>query len=137
MNKCYLALGSNQKHPTRQIWQALKAIKTLPATHMIKYSKMYWSKAWGVANQQDFCNAVVEINTRLDPWVLLTCCQSIEKQQGRVRKKRWGPRVIDIDIIIFNNRKINSRRLKIPHPHFKNRDFVLKPLLEINHNFQV
>lgn len=132
MNRCYLSLGSNQKSPERQIRQAITALQRMPQTSLIKVSNLHWTKAWGLHAQQDFCNALVAINTRLSPLALLEHCQKIELKQGRVRKRRWGPRTLDIDIILYAQRIINTPRLKIPHPHCLKRDFVLIPLLEIH-----
>ncbi len=131
MNVCYLSLGSNQKFPERQIRIALKNIKSIPYTSITKVSKFDWNKAWGVEAQQDFCNVLVKIITNLDPFLLLEYCQKIEKKQGRVRKKHWGPRTLDIDIILYNNRIINHPILKIPHPYYLERDFVIKPLQQL------
>lgn len=131
MNKCYLSLGSNQKCPERQIRQGLKAIKDLPSTAITQVSTLHWTKAWGVSNQPDFCNVVVEIITRLSPERLLSCCQKIEANQGRVRKKRWGPRTLDVDIILYATRRIKTNKLVIPHAHMHVRDFVLIPLSEL------
>lgn len=132
MNICYLGLGSNQKSPERQLRRAIRSIRALPATSITKISNMHRSKAWGFLGQQDFCNAVIEISTRLPPLKLLHACQMIEKQQGRVRKKRWGPRIIDIDILLYAEQNIRSKKLITPHPHILARDFVLIPLNEIN-----
>lgn len=137
MNKCYLGLGSNQKEPERQIRRAIKAIQSIPLTCVTQASKCYWNKAWGMETQQDFCNVVVEVLTRLSPHALLKKCNAIEKQQARVRKKRWGPRTIDIDIILYGNRKISTRTLCVPHPHMMTREFVLHPLLQINPSLQL
>jgi len=134
MNSCYLSLGSNQKTPERQIRMAINAIKKIPSTYIIEISQLYWTKAWGIETQQDFCNAVIHIGTVLDPYFLLKKCQKIESDQGRIRKKHWGPRTLDIDIILYGDRIINSPNLAIPHPYFKIRDFVMKPLLELNPN---
>ena len=131
MNLCYLGLGSNQRSPERQLRRAIQSIKKLRAISVTKISSFYWSKAWGLSNQQDFCNAVIEIHTTLPPLKLLKACQLIEYQQGRIRKKHWGPRVIDIDILIYQDRIIQSKRLTLPHPHIMSRDFVLTPLSEI------
>lgn len=131
MNSCYLALGSNQNNPERQLRQALRAIKQLPKTTVLKASSFHWTKAWGLSAQQDFCNAVVLIHTQLSPLVLLKLCQAIENQQGRVRKRRWGPRTLDIDIILYGQRKMRSKELTLPHPYFLERDFVMSPLCEI------
>lgn len=137
MNICYIGLGSNQKSPERQIRRAIESIKNLPHTSVLKVSTLYWTKAWGLQVQQDFCNVMLELSTLLQPCLLLEHCQRIEKKQGRIRKKRWGPRTLDIDIILYGNRIINSKNLKIPHPYMLERDFVLKPLLEINPNIQL
>jgi 2-amino-4-hydroxy-6-hydroxymethyldihydropteridine diphosphokinase len=106
----------------------------MPSTQVLKVSSLYWNKAWGVETQQDFCNVVLELTTSLDPYVLLSFCQKIERHQGRIRKRHWGPRTIDIDIILYGMRTIKTPKLTLPHPWFLERDFVLKPLLEINPN---
>ncbi|KTC90249.1 2-amino-4-hydroxy-6-hydroxymethyldihydropteridine diphosphokinase [Fluoribacter dumoffii] len=137
MNVCYLGLGSNQQMPERQLRQAIKSIKALRHTVVTKVSSFYWTKAWGLQGQQDFCNAVIELITYLSPLQLLNACQKIEKQQGRVRKKRWGPRIIDIDLLFYENRVIRSKKLTLPHPHIQARDFVLNPLMEINPNYKI
>lgn len=137
MNICYLGLGSNQKSPERQLRQAIRALKSLHAISITKTSSFYWTKAWGLQKQQNFCNAVVEIVTVLSPQQLLSACQKIEIQQGRVRKKRWGPRVIDIDILIYGERTIHTKNLIIPHPRMMERDFVLVPLREIVHRHPI
>lgn len=131
MNICYLGLGSNQKSPERQLRRAIRSIRALNSTSLTKVSRFHWTKAWGLQGQQDFCNAVVEISTTLAPLQLLRACQHIEKQQGRVRKKRWGPRVIDIDILTYGNKTIRINNLTIPHPYIASRDFVLQPLSEV------
>ncbi|RUR12222.1 2-amino-4-hydroxy-6-hydroxymethyldihydropteridine diphosphokinase [Legionella sp. km772] len=128
MNICYLSLGSNQKSPERQIRAALNNIKKIPRTILTKISPLDWNKAWGVPTQQDFCNVLVEIRTNLNPFLLLKHCQKIERKQGRVRKKHWGPRTLDIDIIVYNTRTINNPSLTIPHPYYQDRNFVMQPL---------
>ena len=137
MNRCYLSLGSNQKYPERQIRQALEAIKKQPRTVLIRHSPLDWNKAWGFGRQQDFCNVLVEINTLLSPLKLLFYCQAIEKQQGRVRKKRWGPRTLDIDIISYGKQTIKSPKITIPHPYALQRDFVHIPLKKMNPNHEL
>ncbi len=131
MNFCYLSLGSNQKCPERQIRAAINALRALPSTHITQVSSLYWNKAWGLQTQQDFCNVVVEITSTLNPLLLLKFCQKIEQKQGRVRRKQWGPRALDIDIILYGSRKITTPRLTIPHPYFLERDFVIQPLLKL------
>jgi 2-amino-4-hydroxy-6-hydroxymethyldihydropteridine diphosphokinase len=132
MNICYLSLGSNQKCPARQIRLAIKALKNIPRTIVLKTSKLYWTKAWGLEAQQDFCNIIVQIATMVQPTQLLFACKRIEQNQGRIRKRHWGPRVLDIDIILYAKRKINTNHLKIPHPHFMEREFVILPLQEVS-----
>ncbi|HHF7365495.1 TPA: 2-amino-4-hydroxy-6-hydroxymethyldihydropteridine diphosphokinase [Legionella bozemanae] len=137
MNICYLGLGSNQHVPERQLRKAIKSIKALRTTVVTKVSSFYWNKAWGLQGQQDFCNAVIELFTRLSPIELLNACQKIEKKQGRIRKKHWGPRVIDIDILLYADQVIHSKKLVIPHPYIQSRNFVLIPLIEINPNYKL
>lgn len=132
MNVCYLGLGSNQKSPERQLRRAIRSISSLNFTSITQVSNFHWTKAWGLQNQQNFCNIVIEINTVLTPQKLLNACQQIEKKQGRVRKRRWGPRTIDIDILIYGARRVQLQTLMIPHPHILSRDFVLIPLKELN-----
>jgi 2-amino-4-hydroxy-6-hydroxymethyldihydropteridine diphosphokinase len=114
-----------------QIEAAIEAIKKIPTTELLRRSPYYESKAWGYTNQADFLNVVVEISTRLLPHQLLRHCKSIEKQQGRVDGERWGPRPIDIDILIFGDRRIKTATLVVPHPHMWERQFVLKPLADL------
>lgn len=131
MNIAYLALGSNQYNPERQLRRAIQAIQALQQTVVTKTSSFHWTPAWGLQSQQIFCNAVIEIKTRLQPRLLLEKCNFIEEQQGRIRTKKWGPRIIDIDIVLYADRKIATKTLTIPHPHMHERDFVLKPLSEV------
>lgn len=131
MNNCYLSLGSNQKQPERQIRAAIRAIRKLPKTSIDKISSLYWTKPWGLTAQQDFCNAVIRVRTTLKPQQLLKHCQLVETKLGRVRKKPWGPRIIDVDIILYEDLCIKTSTLTIPHPLFELRDFVLLPLNEI------
>jgi 2-amino-4-hydroxy-6-hydroxymethyldihydropteridine diphosphokinase len=136
MNVCYLGLGSNQKAPKRQIRKAIQSIAALNSTVVKKVSSFYQTKAWGLQSQQDFYNVVIEVTTRLPPLMLLKACQKIETRQDRVRKKHWGPRTIDIDILFYNKQKIKSKKLVVPHPYIQERDFVLIPLNEIEPNFK-
>lgn len=134
MNTCYLSMGSNQKNPERQIRLATKNLRMIPHTSIKGCSSLHWSKAWGLHQQQDFCNVVVEISTTLTPEYLLKWCQQIENKHKRVRKKNWGPRTLDIDIVLFGNRSYKSKNLTIPHPYYLSRSFVIQPLLEINNS---
>lgn len=95
-------------------------------------SRFYATKAWGIENQPDFANAVMEIKTELSPHDLLRALQKIELEMGRKRTEKWGPRIIDLDILLYDNLQINDETLKIPHPYMQERDFVMIPLREIN-----
>lgn len=128
---CYLGLGSNLNSPKRHMRLAFQALKTLPQTQILNISSLYQSKPAGVVGQPDYCNAVVKINTRLPAHKLLQYCQTIETLHGRVRKKRWGSRTLDIDLLLYGKHSIQTPDLTIPHPRLHVRDFMLTPLLEL------
>lgn len=133
MTICYLALGSNLSSPKRQLQTAIKSIRHIPNTCLKKVSPIYQSKPFGVSSlsQPNYSNAVVIIETKLPPGTLLHYCQLIEKKQKRVRLKYWGARTMDIDILLFGGKNIQTKDLTIPHPRMHERDFVLVPLLDI------
>ena len=132
MSICYLGLGSNLDSPKRQLNCAIQEIKKIPKTSLLKKSLIYQTKPMGKGFQPGYCNQVVMIKTRLLPNQLLAYCQMLEKKQRRVKKRAWGPRTLDVDILLYGSLKIKHNHLKIPHPGILYRDFVLKPLLEIN-----
>ncbi|WP_019216843.1 2-amino-4-hydroxy-6-hydroxymethyldihydropteridine diphosphokinase [Legionella tunisiensis] len=134
MISCYLGLGSNLRSPQRQLRQALAALRHLPSTQITKVARFHRSRAWGRKAQPDYYNTVIALQTHLTPEQLLKFCQKIERQQGRIRKVRWGSRTLDIDILLFGTRKINSIQITIPHPQLHLRDFVFVPLLELSPN---
>ncbi|MCP4323798.1 MAG: 2-amino-4-hydroxy-6-hydroxymethyldihydropteridine diphosphokinase [Psychromonas sp.] len=128
----YIGIGSNQQDPIKQAQQAIEALKHLPNSTLTKCSSLYCSAPMGPQDQPDYINAVAEIETQLTAIELLDALQVIEQNQGRVRKdNRWGPRTLDLDIILYDNQQINSERLVIPHYGMQKREFVLYPLLEI------
>ncbi len=131
MTLCYLGLGSNLNYPERQLRMALASLRLLPYSTIKKIAPIYRSKAWGRKAQPPFLNTVIALNTSLDPKRLLGYCQKIELKQGRIRKVTNGARTIDIDILLYGKQKINSRNLKVPHPGMLERDFVLRPLMQI------
>lgn len=138
MITAYIAVGSNLADPVSQAKLAIEALKTLPDSEFVKTSELYSSTPMGPRNQPDYINAVVAIKTNLTPLQLLDCTQAIEQEQGRVRKdERWGPRTLDLDIILYGNEVINSERLTIPHYGMKEREFVLYPLAEIAPSLQL
>lgn len=128
---CYLGLGSNLKHPKRQLNRALQALQHLPRSTITQRSSVYSSQPMGVRAQPSYCNMVIAIQTSLPPLILLGHCQSIENKQQRIRKRRWGARTLDIDVLLYGNQSIRTRNLTVPHPHLFERDFVLIPLQEL------
>lgn len=131
MAVAYIALGSNLNTPAEQLNTAVKAIAALPYTSVEKVSSYYGSKPMGPQDQPDYVNAVLQIQTELSPPALLDELQRIENEQGRVRLRRWGERTLDLDILLYDNLKMQSERLTIPHYDMQNREFVIVPLAEI------
>lgn len=132
MIHCYIGLGSNLHSPIRQLHQAIQHLKCLPSTHIIKLSPLYLSEPMGKRGQPAYCNMAALLSTRLPPFKLLHYCHLIENKQQRVRKSKWGPRTVDIDLLLYANQRYHSPALQIPHPALLHRDFVLVPLLAIN-----
>lgn len=130
--KVYIGLGSNLANPLRQINTALKKINSLPHTALTRVSSLYCSAPLGPIDQPTYVNAVARIDTKLRPEELLEQLLAIEKQQGRIRKERWGPRTLDLDILLYDNLNLTTPLLSIPHPQLVHRNFVVIPLLEIN-----
>ncbi|WP_194437983.1 2-amino-4-hydroxy-6-hydroxymethyldihydropteridine diphosphokinase [Vibrio fluminensis] len=135
MITAYIAVGSNLADPVTQANAAIDALKLLPSSEFMQASQLYSSTPMGPQDQPDYINAVVAIKTELTPLELLDCTQAIELEQGRVRKdERWGPRTLDLDIILYGNEVIDSERLTVPHYGMREREFVLYPLAEIAPN---
>ena len=131
-NSCFLGLGSNLNNPSKQLKVAIKHINNLTNTRIIKLAPWYQSKAWGVTEQHDFVNTVIEIQTKLTPLALLKAIKNIEyRLMHRQSNKKWHARVIDIDILLFGNQKINRKQLTIPHPWIADRPFVWIPLFKL------
>lgn len=127
----YLALGSNMGDRERNLSDAIEQISNMGKTILKAVSNIYETKPVGYLEQEDFLNMAVAIETELEPLVLLHKLQEIEKLLGRTREIHWGPRTIDIDILLYNDSKINAPRLVVPHPRMFERAFVLKPLKDI------
>lgn len=127
----YLSLGSNLQGPITQVMQGIKRLNQLPDTTLINASSLYRTKPWGMVEQADFINAVVKLHTTLPARTLLAHLLALEVAQGRVRKLKWGPRIIDYDILLYGQKTFNEAQLTIPHPQMHCRDFVLIPLAEI------
>ena len=132
MHTVYLGLGANLNAPRKQIHAAVAALKALEDVEFVCVSHDYASKPMGPQDQPDYVNAVACVKTALMPEQLLDLTQAIELEHGRVRKEqRWGPRTLDIDILLFGNDVINTPRLTVPHYGLTEREFVVYPLLEI------
>lgn len=129
---CYLGLGSNLNFPKRQLRLAISALHKLKNSSILKISNFYFNKPMGVKAQPMFYNLVIAMQTSLPPHHILMYCQEIEKNQSRIRKKKWGARTIDIDILLYGDFNIKTKNLEIPHPYMLDREFVLLPLLEIS-----
>lgn len=128
----YIGLGSNLDSPIKQLDQALASLSQLPSSTLLSSSSYYGSKPVGPQDQPDFVNAAALLQTALSPEALLTQLQMIERNQGRIKKRHWGERTIDLDILLYGNLILNSEQLTIPHSELANRDFVLRPLLELD-----
>jgi len=138
MTIAYIAVGSNLSDPVTQANQAIEALKQLPKSRFVAASSLYSSTPMGPQNQPDYINAVVAVDTDLLPLELLDCTQAIEQEQGRIRKdERWGPRTLDLDIILYGEEVMDSERLTIPHYGMRVREFVLYPLAEIAPSLQL
>jgi 2-amino-4-hydroxy-6-hydroxymethyldihydropteridine diphosphokinase len=132
MIRSYIAIGSNLGDPISQATSAIEALKQIPAITVVAESSLYSSTPMGPQNQPDYINAVVAIDTALTPLELLNATQAIELEHGRVRKdERWGPRTLDLDIILYGDLEHHCERLTVPHYGMKVREFVLYPLAEI------
>ncbi len=136
---CFIGIGSNMDRPKEQLQIAVNALSEQEQIRVCRSSSVYRSKPWGdVQNQADFSNAVVELETQLTANSLLDVCLSIESVMGRQRDGiHWGPRTIDLDILLYGMTVINAPNLQVPHPHMRHRAFVLQPLIELNPDIKV
>lgn len=130
MHAAAIAIGSNLGNSVEIVRIAISALRQ--TGDLTAVSQLYRSEPWGEANQPHFINAVALISTALGPRELLRALQGIEREMGRTPTYKWGPRTIDLDIVYYDDIKIDEPDLKIPHPHFRERSFVLVPLAEID-----
>ncbi|WP_434703929.1 2-amino-4-hydroxy-6-hydroxymethyldihydropteridine diphosphokinase [Pseudomonas sp. Z1-12] len=130
MERIYIGMGSNLAEPAEQLRSAVQALAQLPDTQMVGVSAFYQSDSL-LPGQPRYTNAVAALDSRLAPLDLLDALQAIETGQGRERLERWGPRTLDLDILLFGDRLIDEPRLKVPHYHMQARAFVLYPLAEL------
>jgi 2-amino-4-hydroxy-6-hydroxymethyldihydropteridine diphosphokinase len=130
--RAYVALGSNLSDPERQVWDAIGELAWLPDTVLLASSRLYRTAPVGPPGQPDYVNAVVCLETRLSPQALLTELQAVELRHGRQRNgTRWGPRTLDLDIVVYGGEQVDEPGLKIPHRELPNRSFVLVPLADV------
>jgi len=130
MEVVYIGLGSNLAEPAEQLRLAIQALAHLPSSQGLQVSSLYSSESLS-PGQPRYTNAVARLETELSPLALLDALQAIENEQGRVRAERWGPRTLDLDVLLFGDRVIDEPRLKVPHYHMQARAFVLYPLAEV------
>ena len=129
--RAYVGLGANLGDPAAQIESALTALAALPSSRLVARSRLYRSPPWGPVAQPDYLNAAAALDTSLSPQALLQALLGIERGAGRERRERWGPRVLDLDLIAYGGLQIDEPGLQLPHPRLAQRPFVLLPLLEL------
>lgn len=132
MNSAYLSMGSNIGNRLEHLQQAVQLLNEHPSIDVLQVSSVYETEPVGLTEQAKFLNIAVELETSLEATALLRACQSIENKLGRMRKIRWGPRTVDLDILLYNEDHIQSEDLIIPHLRMQERAFVLVPLVEVN-----
>jgi len=129
--RAYIGLGSNLAVPAVQLRLAISALRGIPGSQLQRVSSFYRSSPMGPQDQPDFLNAVAVLMTPLQPEALLDTLQVIELAQGRVRESHWGPRTLDLDLLLYGDRVIDTERLQVPHAGLFQRNFVLYPLQEV------
>ena len=134
----YIGIGSNLDDPEAQVRRAIVAFASIPETRFVRASRLFRTAPWGRTDQPAFVNAVAEIATTLAPRALLDALLAIERAQGRHRDgTRWGPRTLDLDVLLYGDRVIDEPGLAVPHPHLAERAFVLLPLADIDPGLHV
>ena len=134
----YVGLGSNLADPCAQIERALQNLARMPQSRLLQRSRLYRSVPWGVLDQPEFVNAAAAIETGLSPRELMQAMLAIEREAGRDRSgERWGPRILDLDLLLYDALALDEPALRVPHPHLHERAFVLLPLAEIAPHLEV
>lgn len=136
-NTAYLALGSNLGDRFDNLKQAIRALANEKDIYVVNTSSIYETEPVGYVDQEPFLNMVIQVETGLSPIELLKLSLKIENDLGRIREIKWGPRTLDLDILMYNQENIETEELIVPHPRMHQRAFVLIPLLEINHHIHV
>ncbi|QDP38851.1 2-amino-4-hydroxy-6-hydroxymethyldihydropteridine diphosphokinase [Radiobacillus deserti] len=137
MNIAYIALGSNINPRNRYLEQAVAQLDAVKGIEVVKKSSVYETEPVGYTDQNQFLNMVVKVKTSKRPSQLLEACQQIEKNLGRKREIRWGPRTVDLDILLYNEESIKMKQLEVPHPRMHERAFVLIPLAELEGHLNI
>lgn len=128
----YIGIGSNLDDPRMQVKSAIGLLDELPGCHVLEQSSLYRSAPFGDVEQDDFVNAVAVLETAVPPAILLSCFKELERSRGRdFKAERWGPRIIDLDILLYGDQVVDTEELQIPHPGIAERNFVLLPLREV------
>ncbi len=130
MSEAYIGIGSNLGNRKQNCEKAISLLTENRIT-VLKRSTMFETEPWGIKDQPKFINMAIKIDTILEPEDLLNLLKEIESAIGRTQTFRWGPRIIDLDILLYDNLIINTKNVQIPHTEIKDRDFVLRPLSEI------
>lgn len=137
MSRAYLGIGTNMGDRLTNLNGAIDCIKQFNNTEIVKISKIYETRPWGYTKQNDFLNICVSIDTNLKPEELLQKCLEVELNLKRERIIRWGPRTIDIDILIYDDIICNGEKLTLPHPRIQERAFVLIPLIDLKEDLMI
>lgn len=137
MHKVYLSLGSNIGDKVDYLDKAVDIIKKNRDIHKVRVSSYYQTDPVGYLDQDVFVNIAVELETDLSPYDILSVCQNIETELNRIRLIRWGPRTIDVDVILYGYVTMDDEKLTIPHPRAHERAFVLVPIYELNSNLNI
>ncbi len=131
MARAYVGLGANIGEPKVQIAEAMARLDAFGGFAVTARSRPIVTRPWGKTDQPDFINAMVEVKTDLGPFAVLDACRAIERDMGRSKGEKWGPRSIDLDVIAYDRLIFMTERLTVPHPYAYARSFVLDPLREI------
>lgn len=137
MNNAFLGLGSNLGDRLGNLAQAVRQLNDSPQIEVSQVSSVYETAPVGVSEQPDFLNLVATVSTTVTPHELLDRCLAIEQALGRIRRERWGPRIIDMDLLVFGDERIDEDRLTLPHPRMAERAFVVIPLAEIDPDLRI
>lgn len=131
MGTAYLSMGSNLGDRMDYLRRGVAGLAAAPGVKIREISSIFETTPVGLTDQPDYLNLVVAVETRLEPHELLRTCQAIEAENGRERFVRWGPRTLDIDLLLYDGVRLKTKELEIPHPRMHERAFVLVPLLEV------